>query len=280
MYYYILDSHKLSLQKFESLQVELQGLLAEFNISGDMGRVTALRSMSDLIETASQRGAKTIVACGSDDTFNIMLALLKGRDFTVGFIPLDQHSYLGKILGLDNLHTAAKTIAARRIEKIDLAICGNTYFMSFIEFGINREQLRGLSLWNSFNPLSSPTYPLTLRIDGNYTIQTNCASGIIANTRPLTADVPHIANPTDGLLDLMLVENMSKRELMKYRDLLLSGSLEHIPHTSVIKCKSVELLEPRGLPISMSDRIITKFPATVEIIPKRLKMIVGKNRTF
>src|SRR5437016_8164471 len=136
MYYYILDPTKIDPAKFERAQIELQGLLAEFRISGETGRVTPLRTIADLVNTASERGAKTLVACGTDDTFNLMLAQLRGRNFTLGFVPLDDNSYLAKILGLDNLHTAAKTIAARRIEQIDLAIIGNTFFISFLEFGI------------------------------------------------------------------------------------------------------------------------------------------------
>src|ERR1700694_2637389 len=99
MYYYILDQAGLNIEKYEKLQTELQGLLAEFKISGETARVTPLRSVADLVDTASQRGVKTLIACGSDDTFNQMLAALRGRDFTVGFIPFDENSFLAKILG-------------------------------------------------------------------------------------------------------------------------------------------------------------------------------------
>ena len=78
MYYYILDQNGLPVDKFEKLQTELQGLLAEFKIAGETARVTPLRSVQDLVDTASQRGAKTLIACGSDDTFNLMLAALQG----------------------------------------------------------------------------------------------------------------------------------------------------------------------------------------------------------
>src|ERR1700685_851128 len=118
MHYYILDQHNLPMEKFEKLQTELSGLLAEFKISGEAARVTPLRSVQDLVDTASQRGASTLIACGSDDTFNLMLAALKGRDFTLGFIPFDEDSHLAKILGVDSVFTGVKTIAGRRIEKI------------------------------------------------------------------------------------------------------------------------------------------------------------------
>jgi glycosyltransferase involved in cell wall biosynthesis len=44
--------------------------------------------------------------------------------------------------------------------------------------------------------------------------------------------------------------------------------------------QKIEFLEPRGLALTILGRIVAKFPATVEIIPQRLRIIVGKNRTF
>jgi hypothetical protein len=52
--------------------------------------------------------------------------------------------------------------------------------------------------------------------------------------------------------------------------------LENVPKTTVIKCKKIELQEPRGTNLTMLGRVVAKFPATVEIIPQRLRMIVGK----
>lgn len=280
MYYYILDSQKLSLQKFERLQVELQGLLAEFKISGEMGRITTLRTMSDLVDTASQRGVKTLIACGTDDTFNQMLAQVRGRDFVLGFVPFDEESYLAKILGLDGLPIAVKTIAARRIERIDLAAVGNTFFISYLEFGITTQQVKELGFWSGLKTLSASGHAITIRIDDSYTITTRCLGGLVANTRSASCEGDTIANPTDGFLDLLILEELKRTEILRYKNLIAEGCLEKVPKTSVIKCRKVEFLEPRGFPLTISGRIITKFPVTVEVIQQKLKIIVGKNRTF
>jgi diacylglycerol kinase family enzyme len=67
---------------------------------------------------------------------------------------------------------------------------------------------------------------------------------------------------------------------VRYKEAILTGQLEKIPGTSVIKCRKIEFLEPNGFPLTISGRVLTKLPATVEIIPQRLRIIVGKNRTF
>ena len=280
MYYYILDPRGLSSEKFEKYQIILQGLLAEFKIAGEMARVTSLRSIGDFVETAGQRGAKTLVAAGSDDSSNLMFAYLQGRDLTLGFIPFDEESYLGKILGVETLPLAVKTIAARRIEKIDLATVNKSYFISSLEFGVIGSKLREASLLDSLRILSASAQKLTIRIDDSYSMSLECLGGLVVNTRSTSSKDASIANPTDGYLDLLILEPLNKRQILQYRHKIIQGRLEEIPNTSVIRCRRVEFLEPFGANLVIAGKVVAKYPATVEIIPLQLRMIVGKNRTF
>ena len=280
MYYYILDQGDLPVEKFERLQTEVSALLAEFKISGEASRVTPLRSIQDLVDTASQRGAKTLIACGSDNTFNLMLAALKGRDFILGFIPFDNESQLANILGIDSIFTGVKTIAGRRIERIDLAKISGNYFISYLEFGVMSNNIKAAGLWNSLKLLSSEPKSFTIRVDDSYTVSINGQGGLVANIRSSSSKNEKIANPTDGNLDLMILEKLTKTQVIKYRSAIIEGDLEKVPDTTIIKCKRIEFLEPRGFNLTMLGRVVAKFPAAVEIIPQRLKMIVGKNRTF
>ena len=268
------------MEKFERLQTEALGYFAEFKISGETARVTPLRSIADLVDTASQRGAKTLIACGSDDTFNLMLASLKGRDFTLGFVPFDDKSFLAKILGIENIFIGAKTIAARRIEKIDLAKISNNFFINYLEFGVTSHNLKALGWLASVKLLSSEAKNYTIRIDDSYNINISALGGLAINIRSASASGQKIADPTDSHLDLLVLEKLSKMQILRYREDIASGDLEKIPKTTVIKCKKITFLEPRGTPLTMLGRIIAKFPSTVELVPQRLRLIVGKNRTF
>ena len=62
--------------------------------------------MADLVDTANQRGTKTLIAVGSDDTFVRLLAELRGKDFALGFIPLVEQSFLAKIFGISSPYEA------------------------------------------------------------------------------------------------------------------------------------------------------------------------------
>ncbi|MCX6797493.1 MAG: diacylglycerol kinase family protein [Candidatus Doudnabacteria bacterium] len=280
MYYYILDQNGLPLEKFERLQTEVSGLLAEFKITGETARVTPLRSIQDLVDTASQRGAKTLVACGSDDTFNLMLAALKGRDFTLGFIPFDETSFLSKILGIDNVFTGVKTIAGRRMEKIDLAKIAGNFFINYLEFGITSHNLKNLGWFKALKLPAQETKSYVIRIDDSYNLNITALGGLAINIRATSSKEQNIGNPMDSNLDLLILEKLSKTQILRYKDDLSKGTLENIPNTTVIKCKKIQFLEPRGTSLTMLGRVVAKFPSVVEIIPQRLRLIVGKNRTF
>lgn len=280
MYYYILDPTNIPVEKFEKYQIELQGLVSEFNVAGETARVTPLRSISDLVDTASSRGVKTLIACGSDNTFNLMLASLKGRDFVLGFVPFDENSYLSKILGVGSVSSAIKTVAGRRIEKIDLANIGQSYFISYLELGVSINEVKQAGLLKGLKILNTAPTTLTLKIDNNYIVESPALAGLIVNTRSTSSKDSSIANPTDGYLDILILEKFKTTELFRYKNLIGEGLFELIPNSSVIRCKQVECLEPKGLPIRLAGKVIAKFPDTVQISQEGLRIIVGKNRTF
>jgi diacylglycerol kinase family enzyme len=111
-------------------------------------------------------------------------------------------------------------------------------------------------------------------------MEITCLGGTVTNSRTTSSSNSTIANPTDGYLDLMILERLSKMDVLKYKPDIARGVMENIPGTSVIKCRQVEFLEPRGFPLNIAGRTFAKVPAVVSIIPRQLRMIVGKGRTF
>lgn len=135
-------------------------------------------------------------------------------------------------------------------------------------------------MWQALKLLSSEAKSFTIRVDDSYNVTINGLGGLVANIRSSSGKDQKIANPTDGNLDLLILERLNKMQVLKYRNDIAEGTLEKVPNTTVIKCKKIEFLEPRGTNLTMLGRVVAKFPAKVEIIPQRLRMIVGKNRTF
>lgn len=281
MYYYILDPHNIPQRDFERQQTELQGLLTEFKINGEMARVTPLRTIGELVDTASNRGAKTLVACGTDETFNQMLVALKDREFALAFIPFKPDTQLGKILGMNDLSTCVKTIAGRRIERIDAARINDSYFISYLEIGIGTYTNKSLGFFQSMKLFAGGQIELKMRIDDAYDISSKVMGALLVNTRGTkNSKQGLIGNPQDGFLDLLMIERLNRSSAARYKGDINSGSYENIPGATSIRCKKVEFLEPHNLKIHIDGMEVARVPSIVEIFEGKIKMIVGKNRTF
>jgi len=261
MYYYIVDPQKLSQREFERVQNLLYSSLSEFRISGEVVRVTGLRTVLQLVENAFAHEAKTIVAVGSDETLHEVINAIGKREMVVGFIPISS-SEIADIFGIKDIVHAVKTIAFRRIELIDLGIVNNNYFLSKISFGIDHEQgLRSL--------LNLPKYEIKFSADEKYQANQTVVAALIVDHKK-----------TDGLLDVLLLPPLSKWQTIIHRRQILNGNFEKISQASVLHVKKIEIVEPTGLPLKIESRVITRTPAIITVAPAQLRMIVGKDRKF
>lgn len=277
MYYYIVDPQKISQREFERVQNLLYSSLSEYRISGEVVRVTGLRTVNQLVENAFSHGAKTIVAVGSDDTLHDLINAVKDREMIVGFIPIFD-TEIGKILGLKDIAQAAKTIGVRRIEELDLGSVNGNYFLSRLTFGLGAEtgktSIFNLKLLQSLFNL--PTFEVKFSADNQFQASVKTTGGMIVNC----GNDQRSSDPTDGIADIMLLSKLSKLKTIKYRAEIMSGSYKNIPQASVVHVNRLEISSPAGMALRVGNRVIAKTPATIEILPKAIKIIVGKDRRF
>ncbi|MEJ0021673.1 MAG: hypothetical protein WDN47_03785 [Candidatus Doudnabacteria bacterium] len=270
MYYYIVDPQKISQREFERVQNLLYSSLSEYRVSGEVVRSTGLRTINQLVENAFFHGAKTIVAVGYDDTLHDVINAIKNREIVVGFIPIFE-TRIGQMLGIMDIARAAKIIGGRRIEELDLGLVNGNYFLSKLMFGpsINPDggfgSLFNLKLIRSLFNL--PAFEVKFSVNGQYQASTKVVSGIITNN-----------HDAKGSAEVLLLPKLSKSKTFRYRKQILTGDYQEIPEASVIHANKIEVLTPTGLPLRVGSRVIAKTPAVIEILPKALKIIVGRDR--
>lgn len=283
MYYYIVDPQKISQRQFERVQNILYSSLSEYRISGETARVTGLRTIAQLVEGAIARGVRTLVAVGTDETLHEVINALKGREMVVGFIPLVT-TELSQILGLPSVEHAAKTIGLRRIAELDLASVNDTLFLSKLTFGSAAKTSSGLSSFLNFKALqdlwSLPVFQIKFSADNNnFQGSLSAVGGSVVNSRAGNENST-MFNPTDGVLDLLLLPKLNKVSTFKYRQDILKGEYEKIPGSSLVHVRQLEISLPVGLPLKAGERVIARTPAQIKVIPKALKIIVGRDRKF
>lgn len=84
---------------------------------------------------------------------------------------------------------------------------------------------------------------------------------------------PH-ANPNDGLLNAIIVDNLSKYEMLKIRPRLYEGTHVNYPKVREIKIKVITVESDKTLLVEADGDIIGECPASFRILPKALTVVV------
>ncbi len=89
------------------------------------------------------------------------------------------------------------------------------------------------------------------------------------------------ANPEDGLLDLVVIEDAGLKEMLSLAPDLLARS-DYLDNEGVFFARAKKIAietEPGGFEFNADGELIGDEPATFEVIPRALKVIVGPGYT-
>ena len=280
MYYYIVDPKHLTQRQYDRVQSNLYSSISDYHINGEIVRTTGIRTVKQLVETAFFHQANTIVAVGTDETLNEVINYVGSRPVIIGYIPLVE-TELSEALGLTGIESATKSLAVRRVEEMDLGVVNGQNFLTKLSFGFElgrpaRWDFGGIGFANQL--LSHPTFEVSFHAD-KFIAKSEVVAGLIINCQNHKCE-QGLGKPTDGLLDVVLIPKLSRMQLFAHRKDILDGCFEKVPGASVMHLDRVEITGPSQLPLKIGDLEFAQTPARVEIKPKALKIIVGRNRKF
>lgn len=247
MYLYIYDSF-LSHQKHASLLAAIERRVTDLDIKGKIARLTILKNVKELVTDAVKSGVTTVVPVGDDQTFAKIINVIAPLDVTLGIIPVDKNSKIARILGVPPRELACDVIASRIIKKLDLGKINNYYFLNTAEIA------------NAKVRINCGTF--SVQPTSEHHIIRLCNAGWLNNAM--------LSNPTDGILEAIITP-IETRWLIKR---ILKPTV--VPFTKL----QITAEEEGGVSILTDEQIILKTPADVEVMPKRLKVIVGTKRLF
>ncbi|MFA6255257.1 MAG: diacylglycerol kinase family protein [Patescibacteria group bacterium] len=254
MYLYLYDSF-LNNKKYSNLLAKIETRLTDLGIGGKIFRLSPLRNLNELLTDETKSGAKTIVVVGNDKTLGQVINIAAKLDATLALIPIGPDNKIAQILGITTPEEACNILAARIIEKIDLGRANNTYFLSNIKIANG---------------------PVTIECENKYQVTPQLKDQIsICNLRPLFAagwGQVNYFNPKDGFLEI-LIQPLATGfwSMFKKTDLIKN---------SVIPIKKIFIKSKESIPITTDGHHVLKTPVRIEIVPGKLKLIVGKTRWF
>lgn len=249
MYYYIYDSF-LNNKKYEGPLIKVEARLTDLGINGKIEKLTILKSLKEMVEDSIKKGAETIVAVGDDSTLAKIITLVADQKITLGFIPIGENNRLAGLLGIPSGEAACDVLSKRVIEKIDLGRANNQYFLSSLKL---------------------PRGEVVLECNNKYTIKSQEGSHKIKICN-FSDNLGKNFNPKDGVLEAVISGAPKKIwEVFK----------KEYHRESVFPVKKVTIKSLKDQVALLADsQTVVKTPVTVEVAPKKLKIIVGKTRQF
>jgi len=288
MYYYIYDSF-LENPKYRKILDRVEIKLADLAIPGEASRVRPLRNLEEIVLEGLNQGKRTIVAVGNDQTFKkVTHAVLTQNkvplaDLTLGIIPVGKPNFISQGLGVPEGEAACEAISGRIVRNIDLGKVNNEYFLTSAYLGFggkkrDRDRAGRLSRWHS---LRYHPREMIFKIDEKFKIRLALFQANFINLS-LTKTALPLANPCDGILNVFITAKLSRFSLWKSKGLIEAGKYALLPKTSVFQAKKIEIIAPRQKKANIFGDFqkIGRAPAIISIAPQKLRIIVGKERTF
>lgn len=256
MYLYLYDA-SLNDKPYQHQLVRIETRLTDLGISGKISRLSPLKNLQELIHDEVANGVRTIVAVGGDGTFiSVVNEIMRHTGLTLGHIPLGPKTKIAQALGIPSGEEACDVIAARRLVRLDVGRANNTYFLS---------------------ALTIPPSRVTLELDGRYHVKPNSDSFSVSicNLRPEgwpDAATAQRFKPNDGFLETVIEPPIVSTGIF--------GRRRRTGAPSILPCRKVKISSSKSVTVLTDGERILKTPVTVEVVPQKLQVIVGKGQQF
>ncbi|MFA6994796.1 MAG: diacylglycerol kinase family protein [Patescibacteria group bacterium] len=189
MHVYIYDDY-LNNGRYNKIVNRIEIRLTDLGLNGKIIRLGGIKNIKGTIQNEIKLGAKTFIAVGNNQTVNKIIGAIIDTDIysdfqkktLLGIIPVGNDNSIAASFGIKNEEEACNILLARRIEKIDLGLIGNYYFLNQV------------SIQSSGTILEIDDYSLEIESKGELKV-----INLLSEKNNMIKSNPH-----DGLLDVFI----------------------------------------------------------------------------
>ncbi|MBM5789927.1 hypothetical protein FJZ23_02475, partial [Candidatus Parcubacteria bacterium] len=130
MYCYLYDDFLQGNKRYERELLQVENRLTDLGIAGKISRLALFRNAEEMVRDEIERGVKTVVVLGNDDTVRKLLDVISESDVVLGLIPFGPKNDLARLLGIPHGVAACDVLSARRVEQIDIGTINGRKFIT------------------------------------------------------------------------------------------------------------------------------------------------------
>ena len=249
------------------------------------------RHAREQLAKALETGVDTVVVVGGDGALHDVLPVVVGRDLTLGLLPAGTGNDTARALGIPvkDQAAASKILLDGHTRAVDLAQTGpDQYVVTVVASGFDslvneradamtwprgnmRYNISIVAELRAFQPL-----PYTLTLDGEV-IQREAMLVAVGNAPSYGGGLRMCegASVDDGLLDVVVINPLSKPRLMRVFPMLYRGTHVTIPEFERHRVREVTLSSPGIVAYGDGERL-GPLPMTVTVRPGALRMLVPR----
>lgn len=280
---------------------EIMALLKSLGLHFEHDLTEAPGHAVELAKSAAKDGYKLIVAVGGDGTINEVASGLYdsgvAKDAMLGIINTGSGGDYIRSIGIPRQYREAcyHLISPGRLT-VDLGVVEyetdgqkvRRLFLNFAGLGFDAEVVRATT--QRFKTLgSTPSYlmgllttflfyhnqDISLVVDGKVEARRICAV-IVSNGKYGGGGmlVAPNADPADGLLDVVIIGDLSKPDLIWSLPRIYKGTHLTHPRVTVKRAREIVVKSGQGVSLQADGELIGKAPARFYILPAALNIVV------
>lgn len=266
----------------------------------ELSYTTDAFSAEELARKAVGQGMERVVVCGGDGTIhqviNGLMAMDRAQEGAVlGVLPTGRCNDLAIGLGIPRRdgRAAIENILHGMPRAIDLGRIGNRYFSTVATLGFDSEVadyvgqgkpprvLRGTLAYVYAVLVKLVRYrDVTVTMEGDFGEYSGEVFLAATGNTPYYGGGMMIvppADPRDGRLDLCLVRSAPRLDVVRMITKVFSGGHLKHPSVAIYPVQKLDISSPQSLWLWADGERIAKLPATVEVVPGCLPVLVPKH---
>ena len=241
----------------------------------------------DIAAEAVREGFEVIIAAGGDGTLNEVVNGIGGAPVRLGILPVGTMNVFATELGIPqgNLERAWSIIEQGNVVEIDLPQANDTHFIQLAGVGLDAEVVRKTTA-DSKKALGPLSYLLTLvqvaahkpsrvmlEAEGGRISEGSFA--LIGNGRLYGGPFPVFqrASLFDGLLDVLVFQNQSHWDVVRYFQAIAFGTHPQLPDVEYFQTSTLRVTSSGDVPVELDGEVAGMLPCLFSVSSQKLRVL-------